>query len=60
MKLILENWRKFLLKEERFKAEARALSYLIKNTVFSLIKNNRLEPKKYEIYVPKSVFKNKN
>jgi hypothetical protein len=61
VKLILENWRKFLLKEEKYKAESGALVYLIKNKLLAVLRSGEfLKNKSFEIEIPDKVKQSRN
>lgn len=61
MKLIIENWRKFLLKEEKYKAESGALVYLIKNKLLEVLRSGDfLNNTDFEIEIPDNVKQRRN
>ncbi len=61
MKLIIENWRKFLLKEEKYKAESGALVYLIKNKLLEALRSGDfLNNTDFEIEIPDNVKQRRN
>ena len=61
MKLIMENWRQFVLKEEKFKTESGALVYLIKNKLLAVLRSGEfLKNKSFEIEIPDKVKQSRN
>jgi len=61
VKLIMENWRKFVLKEEKYKAESGSLVYLIKNKFLEVLRSGEfLKSKSFEIEIPDNVKQNRN
>ena len=61
MKLIMESWRNFLLKEEKYKAESGALVYLIKNKLLAVLRSGEfLNNTNFQIKIPDNVKKRRN
>ena len=60
MKLLMENWRRFIINEAKYDAESGALSYLVRNKLINLVKAGDLKQADYEIEIPKDVIDNPN
>lgn len=56
----MESWRRFILNEAKYDAESGALSYIVKNKLFDLVKSGKLEQADYEIQISKDLIGNPN